>query len=188
MTAALREAIASTRAKYVPGTPERYPRTQLRGLTVLDAELLLARLDRSENSLRDAMDDLTLTQQDLAGEKALRIAYGKFLTEAQKDTAYTLACGINAGAWPWPEQDNCDGDLTHDVEDETGIVTGARPCLGCPGCKPELADPASVPVPPPTDKDSATGTLLPTNVPVEVGSRRALSDDSARSVNVKARR
>lgn len=43
-TRALADAIKYTRTKYVPGTPEKYPKTKLEGLTVLAAEALLAAL------------------------------------------------------------------------------------------------------------------------------------------------
>ena len=45
--------------------------------------------------------------------------------------------------WPWPERYSCDGDGYHDVYDSTGnFVVGPRPCLGCPDCEPERAEPA----------------------------------------------
>ena len=49
----LRQQINKSRATYVPGTPEKYPATELRGLTVLEAEALLAQAEQLREE-RDA--------------------------------------------------------------------------------------------------------------------------------------
>lgn len=46
----LRKATAASRASYVPGTPEKYPGAEVRGLKILEAEALLSALDKEHDA------------------------------------------------------------------------------------------------------------------------------------------
>jgi len=66
------------KSRYVPGTPEKYPATELRGLTVLEAEALLAQAEQ----LREERDDL---RDEYMADAGLRTAAEAEVQQMRED-------------------------------------------------------------------------------------------------------
>lgn len=63
----LREATTASRKAYAAGTPEKYPKAEVRGFTILEAEALLRHIDQMDRDLEHAYTHYRETSEGRPG-------------------------------------------------------------------------------------------------------------------------